>query len=549
MSGRPSVPVAAGMVLAAALVVAAFLPRPHADLDAEPDPPTSRADAGGDTRRGPAALAPPPQAGRGGSAPLPPSGPTVPHRAAGEEADPEAAERVTLWVRARPDGKPVAGARCWFEPVAESARVSSLFEVFVADDDGRADAPRPQQPGTWVAEAEGFIAARQAAEEGAPRATLWLEPGRLVEGRVVRAGGRPVAGATVTWAGSPPDASGGRSIADRTGRFRVSVPHALVSLTAAARHCTPLTVSLPPDAPSSDLVLTLPEAIDLELSVRTTDGSPLAHVAWDAFPTGQVHPHASHVAPDRLAVQIRLPLPDRPPEPATLRVHAPGYRPWSRPMAVPADTDARIDVVDAVLEPDPTLGRVRITANAADQGKRVWSGREPVTLTRPDGAVVPTTASVAAEDALLLLGLRPGPHRARVWVPGTAPLRVEFDVEAGATTAVHATAEVESRLRVRLSGVRGQRALVRVLSGSVPAFPAVLEDPAGLARPEDLAVSGVPSRVFFVGEAGLLLGGLPAGRHRIEPVGPPVADRTLGAVEVDLAPGAVTDAELVPAAR
>lgn len=548
MAGRPPIPVAAGVVLVAALVVAALLSRPEAGLDTDPDPQTPRARVEGDTGRGPAALSPPSDPSGRGTAPAP-TDPAAPHRRESGGAEPEAAERVTLWIRARPDGQPVVGARCWFEPTAESARESSPFEVVVSDADGHADAGAPREPGTWRAEAEGFVTARQAVEEGVRRTTVWLQPGRLVEGRVVRAGGRPIAGATVTWAGSPPDAARGTSIADPAGRFRVSVPNALVSLTAAARHCTPLTVSLPPNGPTTGLVLTLPEAIDLELSVRATDGGPMAHVAWDAFPTGQVQPRASHAAPERLAVQIRSAHADRPLGEATLRVNAPGYLPWSRPVAVPADSDARIDRVDAVLEPDPTLGRVRITVNALDPGRRVWSGLEPVTLTRSDGAVVPKAASVAAGDALLLLGLRPGSHRARVWVPGAAPLEVDFDVDAGATTEVHAASEAEARLRVRLTGVRGQRVLVRVLCGSAPAFPAVLEDPAGLARPEDLAVSGVPSRVFFVGETAVLLGGLPAGRHRIEPVGPSAADRSVGAVEVELAPGAVTDAELVPSAR
>jgi hypothetical protein len=105
---------------------------------------------------------------------------------------------------------------------------------------------------------------------------------------------------------------------------------------------------------------------------------------------------------------------------------------------------------------------------------------------------------------------------------------------------------VEARLRVRVTGTGGRRALVRILSAGRAAQPRVVDDPSGKARVERVAVSGVPSVVVVVGEEGVTFGGLPGGPHRIEVVSPDVSATP---VEVELKPGETMSAEVVGSIR
>ena len=139
-------------------------------------------------------------------------------------------------------------------------------------------------------------------------------------------------------------------------------------------------------------------------------------------------------------------------------------------------------------------------------------------------------------------GLPAGAYRVRVWLGDLGPADVEATVVAGTTVGARARATDEARLRVRVTGTGGRKALVRILSAGRAAQPRIVEDPSGKARLERVAVSGVASVVVVVGEEGVTFGGLPCGPHRVEVVSPDVA---AAPVEVELKAGETVGAEVV----
>jgi hypothetical protein len=387
-----------------------------------------------------------------------------------------------------------------------------------------------------------------------------LDAGHVVTGRVVTRGGRALEGATVhTVAGPDADASevltpDVGTPADRDGRFAVRVDPTSPG-TLIVSHPTHATRRVPLDvARGGERLVELTPAVVVWFRPRPADRPRLsgAHVLWTSGvrsgqaslggPARTARPDATRPA---LVGPVELPL-DPAGTPVSLRLTVPGHLPWAEELA-PTDAGGEERVIDLVLERDPAAGAVEVRLEAPDGSSRALPPDAIVEVNRTDGGPAPPfTRATDAAGATTLDGLPAGLVRIRVWPGDLGPADLDVAVVAGTTVVARARATVEARLRVRVSGTGGRRALVRVLSAGMPAQPRVAEDPSGTARLERVAVSGVPSVVVLVGEEGVTFGGLPGGPHRVEVVSP---DVRAAPVEVQLAPGETVGAEVVGTVR
>jgi hypothetical protein len=396
---------------------------------------------------------------------------------------------------------------------------------------------------------------------------LWwlaLSAGIAVEGLVVSARGVPIEGAVVTTTtdagGGADDAQGVRAampvVTAGDGRFTAMID-ASRPTGLRVTHPTHVAVGLVvgPAAPGEPLRIVLPGAFVAWFRVATDDGSTPRSVrlTWSAAGRlGQTsgwsktgtEPSAAAPRPGAVG-PLRMPV-DPEGGDATITVAAIGYRAWSTTVSgLAPEGEAR--VLDVGLERDPTIGRVRVRLQAADGAALRYAADAPLVVTRTDGTPIPAwTSAETPEGDVDLDGLLPGPHHVRLWIAGHGPADADVDVVAGTNPVLVARAAPEARLRVRVTGTGGRRALVRVLSGGRPAFPSVAQDPSGRARPQRVAVSGVDSLVVLVGEDGVVLGGLPAGATRLEVVSP---DLAAAPVDVDLRAGETESAEIAGAVR
>ncbi|MBL9088304.1 MAG: hypothetical protein JNM10_14285 [Planctomycetia bacterium] len=378
-----------------------------------------------------------------------------------------------------------------------------------------------------------------------------LDAGQRVRGRVVSRGGKALEGATVS-VGVGPEAT--TVEVDREGRFAVRVdgraPGRLV-----VSHPTHVTRQVPLVNPSEDeRTVELTPALVVWMRLRTSDRvrADRAHLWWtSAGRSGQevlaLDGPPTRPAPDDPATvgPVEVPL-DAAGTAVALRLTVPGYLPWSEELA-PARPDGEERVVEAILERDPQAGAVAISLEGPDGRPRAAPTDAIVAVERADGGPAPGFArSTDAAGAVVVDGLPAGAYRVRVWLADAGPADAEVEIVAGTTVGARARATDEARLRIRVTGTGGRKALVRILSAGRAAQPRIVEDPTGKARLERVAVSGVPSVVVVVGEEGVTFGGLPGGPHRVEVVSPDVAATP---VELELKPGETGSAEVVGAIR
>ncbi len=378
-----------------------------------------------------------------------------------------------------------------------------------------------------------------------------LDAGQRVRGRVVSRGGKALEGARVS-AGVGAEAT--TVEVDREGRFAIRVDgKAPGRLTVS--HPTHVTRQVPVAQPSDEeRTVDLSPALVVWLRLRTADRvrAERAHLWWTSGGRsgqevlGLEGPPARRAPDDPEAIgPVEVPL-DAQGTAVALRLTVPGYLPWSEELA-PARPDGEERVVEAVLSRDPQAGAVAITLEGPDGAPRTAPPDAIVAVERADGGPAPAFARATdAAGALVVDGLPAGAYRVRVWLADAGPADAEVEFVAGTTVGARARATVEARLRVRVTGTGGRRALVRILSAGRAAQPRVVDDPSGKARVERVAVSGVPSVVVVVGEEGVTFGGLPGGPHRIEVVSPDVSATP---VEVELKPGETMSAEVVGSIR
>ena len=238
---------------------------------------------------------------------------------------------------------------------------------------------------------------------------------------------------------------------------------------------------------------------------------------------------------------VELPL-DPAGTPISLRIAVPGFLPWTEELTS-VDPEGEVRAVDVALERDPAAGTVAVSLERPDGSPMTSPADAVVVVERADGGPAPAhRRTIDPSGTLVVDGLPAGAYRVRVWLGDLGPADVEATVVAGTTVGARARATDEARLRVRVTGTGGRKALVRILSAGRAAQPRIVEDPSGKARLERVAVSGVASVVVVVGEEGVTFGGLPGGPHRVEVVSPDVA---AAPVEVELKAGETVGAEVV----
>jgi large repetitive protein len=211
-----------------------------------------------------------------------------------------------------------------------------------------------------AASAEGYAPATRWLVVGDRRGLAWrariaLEPGVVVEGRVVDAGGRPVAGAEVTarpapratthapYRPRPPDPMRPPAVTDDDGRFRYPVP-AGQALILRARHRAHAEGTSAPVVAARPIFVTIEVGAGRALTGRVVDttGRPVAGAqVTDAEGEGR----PLHVASSDADGRFALPGIDARRRQVLLRAEAGGAR--SRPVlvALPAAFDAPIEIV------------------------------------------------------------------------------------------------------------------------------------------------------------------------------------------------------------
>ena len=480
----------------------------------------------------------------------------------GDAGDPASRWVVSGTVVAAGSGTPLRGATV----TAEASRHPETL--------GGTEGPGPAGLASPTTDAEGNF--RLALDAGPPTALtvrhpdgrpatvvvdgsalalrIELDAGYLVTGRVVARGGAALEGAEVTVVPQVATAPEAGTTADRDGRFAVRVdPKAPGTLRVAhPRHVT-RRVALDLKVEGERVVELVP-ALVLWCRLRVAgavrpDG---VQALWSSGArsgqetlglTGRM-PRPAEAGPDAYG-PLELPL-DRAGTPMSRRLTAPGLRPATEELT-PARPDGEERVIEVAMDRDPEAGAVAVTLEAPDGAPFPLPPDAVVAVERADGGPTPSFARATdAAGALVVDGLAAGTYRVRVWPAGFGPAEAEVAVVAGTTVGARARATEEARLRVRVTGTGGRRALVRILSAGRPAQPRVVDDPSGKARVERVAVSGVPSVVVVVGEEGVTFGGLPGGPHRVEVVSP---DVSAPAVEAELRPGETTAAEVVGTIR
>jgi protocatechuate 3,4-dioxygenase beta subunit len=235
-----------------------------------------------------------------------------------------------------PQGRPIAGARVWLLAAPGSSR-RTRDRGAGAEPAARADAEggfrladlRPGEPVGLRIDADGYLAAEVPAVEpptAAPLAVV-LEPAARVSGRVVDAGGAPIAGAEVRLgpreaaAGTAgvPRAAGARELAAAAGadgRFEIAGvaagPIRVEAYAPGFSPSAPLAVDIAPGRDLDGLLLVLDRGAVLDgyITDHRGDAVPGAVVAAgrpraEADDAG--HYRLEGVAPGRRAVQVEHP--------------------------------------------------------------------------------------------------------------------------------------------------------------------------------------------------------------------------------------------------
>ena len=351
----------------------------------------------------------------------------------------------------------------------------------------------------------------------APEVTLVLSSGGALEGRVVDAGSRPVAGARVSLAASAiattAGMSGGafehstRTAADGTFAF-AAVPDNAILLVSRDPLALSAEVRMPVEVPERgrrDLVVTLPEA-RAPLHVRVTDdrGFPLGMVQLGAESLDPATPLRTTAFTDSRgeatligAHGIALKIEARAPAHATTRL----------------ETDGQSDLT-VTLGPGLAVGG---EVRGSRHGEPIPNA--DVILYADDG---PHRARTDASGRYQLADLPSGKARLEARAPGYAP------ASRASLVLVSELPRLELEDEAAISGVvvdeRGQPvAGARVARGHVPVY---------------LAAAGAPTSVVLTDTAGAFhLGQLPDGDSTLEAY---AADVGRGHVDVHLFAGTVS---------
>jgi hypothetical protein len=435
----------------------------------------------------------------------------------------------------------------------------------------------PGESSTLLARAAGHFVGFGLASEGT---RIRLRSGTPIAGRVVSAAdGSPIGGARVVQespAGAstaPPGASLGPLFRDVAtsgddGSFELVVDPASVAkragsgasadLVTIAAHHAGFVPARSTDALSatSPRRLAMTPALALTIRVSTSDGrKPSGLVAsWriaGTRPSARVVPLApglfeAAVGPDELDEPTRagdsaareeigpLKIPCDAPT-VSLEIRAAGYVPHvAEEMPLPKEGGTKR--LDVTLARDPQAAALHVDLRGPAGESIPFDERATVSVRRVDGGPLAPVEPLPDGGTLVLDGIAAGRYEVRVFRAGFGPATIEAAAEPGVATTARAVFDAERRITLRLSGVVGRRASVRVTAKGQPVFPTIASDPSGRASPARTPVSGVDSLVFLLGAEPLVLGGLGSGPHRVELVSP-----DLVGAPVDFEPSAASE--------
>jgi hypothetical protein len=453
------------------------------------------------------------------------------------------------------DGRPVPGAavlvrgpRTRPEPAASASPADGPTGQVLTDRDGAFRWGTASAVDLLV-EATGFAAERLAAVEPGTAVRVVLRPGRTIEGRASDRAGRPVDGAVVEVvlaAGAPetvvPPAPV-RSGAD--GGFRLdAVP--LGAARVRARHPAYMDGEAALDAAAVRVSVTLAPALVAWFRATAPDGRPVEEAEVTAS-SGTFGVRARELtlagaaaagAPERgLLGPLKIPA-DTGAE-TLIELRVPGYSPWSIETDAPANGGAR--VFDVPLVRVPEQGRARVRLRGEDGAALPWTpASAPARIVPREGVVALKTLPRLVDGDLVFEGVPPGTYRVTVISRGHAPAVADVEVRPDEESVVDAAFRPEARARVRVLAPGGRRVRIRLTRDERPV--PVHTDPA--PRPEAGVDPWAPS--FFVGEEGVLVGGLDTGPYVVEVLSPDLA--AVGA-RFEARAGETLDVEVRPVAR
>ena len=475
-------------------------------------------------------------------------------------------------------GEPIAGATIDVGPASPDtgasirARREPRVPIEAQDSGGRGRAsssPTGRFAAPWRVDATAHVIASAPGHLGEVRTAvtvdddirLSLRPGTAIRGRVRRAGGLPIEGATIRALTTPNEPTPSRPLESTArsaddGTFEVlGLPGVVARIVFEHPDYMPASAQATPGGPPIDV--TMAAAFRAWFRVRAADGgSPLAplvqwtrtnaagrpiqvgaedfDVAADASPSGPPTDALDAWGP------VRVPT-----EPAggavRFVVAVPGRLAWaSDEIAMPANGAER--TIDLALERDPAAGSLSVRV-VDPEGHHVALPSDDVIVhvRRTDGPSRTPRAIVRAGE-LAFDGLPAGSYDVFATHRRFGAASVATTVEGGREARVEVRLAAPASLRVTIHTDTKRRVQFQLLreGSAVPAF----EDPP----PKEMARSAAPgtSRVHFLaGPDGILLRGLAAGRYAVHVVSPDLAADDVG-VEVTVGGTAEITAHATP---
>ena len=417
----------------------------------------------------------------------------------------------------------------------------------------------PDHPADLRISAGGHLDEMRSAASTDEDLKISLRLGIPMRGRVHRADGAGIDGATVRADSTPRDA-GERAVrvasttqSDGTGSFEVlGLPGVMSSIYATHPNYMPASIRVTPESGAADV--TMVPAARTWFRLRSVDGRPLSAptVQWtrtsetgSQLGVGVVDfaneaPEAAErtgAGPSDHDAFGPVKVPGIPSDGVVrFTVRVVGYLPFtSEALEPPADGGER--TIDATLERDPTLGSIAVRLRDPDGRDLPFpAGETSVTLRRLDTPAIigrPTERG----GAVVFEGLAAGTYQVAATNRRFGAATATAIVEGGREFASDLALPIASTLRVRVVIEKDSRRRVHFQ---------LVRDGEPIAAFEDPPPGGAAPMVrspthFFAGSEGTLLRGLSQGRYGVRVLSP---DFIASAAEVDVSLGGTAEIEL-----
>jgi hypothetical protein len=366
------------------------------------------------------------------------------------------------------DGRPVPGARGRLELRTATGGAGALDAV--ADAAGVLRFPAaPLGNYRITADADGFAPATDLVTWNARAGTAWtatiaLEPGVALTGRVTDARGAPIAGAEVRarsiarattlapYRPRQPDPMRPAEITDADGRFRYAVPagQQLALIATHTRYARGESAELTAAAPA-EVAIVLGDGGALAGRVVDADGHPVAGAVVADAPVGEAATHTTRTAPDgsftlagiepeRRRIAVFASTPDATGDPAVLALPDQLDQPIELVLAHRRQLAGT--VVDAAGAPvaDAIVGYHRVLPDPAQAGGAALLAG-PALPAVPGVSAVPASTGVPAMALMIAGELRAGAD-GRFTIRGLADGDYQLSARAPGAAAGRAAAPV-----------------------------------------------------------------------------------------------------------